>query len=208
MKPRSFRPRSTPAQTTCTSGYVACTFSIPSGAATRQTSVTERAPASFTVPIAATLELPVASIGSSTIASRSSRSSGSFDVVLNRLERLLVPVHPHEPDPRARDQRERSLEHADARAQHGADGDLLAGDPLGLHRLERSLDLDRLGGKVLRRLVGEEQRELVDELAEVDGRSVLVSKIGQLVLDERVQHHRKPRPHGGVRRDAHTGKTF
>ena len=40
--------------------------------------MTERAPASLTFWIAATLELPVASIGSSTIASRSPRSSGSF----------------------------------------------------------------------------------------------------------------------------------
>jgi hypothetical protein len=40
--------------------------------------VTDRAPASFTFAIAATLEFPVASIGSRTIASRSARSAGSF----------------------------------------------------------------------------------------------------------------------------------
>ena len=54
------------------------TRSIPSGAETRQTSVTERAPASFTFAIAATLEFPVASIGSRTMASRSARSLGSL----------------------------------------------------------------------------------------------------------------------------------
>jgi hypothetical protein len=43
----------------------------------RQTSITERAPV-MTVAIAATLEFPVASIGSSTMASRWSRSPGSF----------------------------------------------------------------------------------------------------------------------------------
>jgi hypothetical protein len=40
--------------------------------------MTLRAPAFFTSAIAAALELPVASIGSSTIASRSARSEGSF----------------------------------------------------------------------------------------------------------------------------------
>ena len=43
-----------------------------------QTNVTVWAPASLTTSIAAQLECPVASIGSSTIASRSSRSTGSF----------------------------------------------------------------------------------------------------------------------------------
>ena len=52
--------------------------SIPGGAATRQTSVTDRAPAFFTTATAAEVEFPVASIGSSTITSRSATSSGSF----------------------------------------------------------------------------------------------------------------------------------
>ena len=69
--PRSFRPRSTAAETMRTSGMLACMWSIPSGAATRQTSRSDLAPASFTAATAATVERPVASIGSSTIASRS-----------------------------------------------------------------------------------------------------------------------------------------
>ena len=52
--------------------------------------------------------------------------------------------------------------------------------------LERRLDVDVLGRQVLRRLVGQEQRDLVDELAEVDGRRVLVPQVRELVLDERV----------------------
>jgi hypothetical protein len=59
------------------------------------------------------------------------------------------------------------------------------------HRLERRLDLDRLGREVLRRLVGEEQRDLVGELAEVDGRRVLVAQVRELVLDERVRDDRE-----------------
>jgi hypothetical protein len=73
-----------------------------------------------------------------------------------------------------------------ARPQHRADRHLLARDPLRRHPLERGLDLDRLRREVLRRLVGEEQGDLVDELAEVDRRRRLVPEIGELVLDERV----------------------
>ena len=39
-------------------------------------------------------------------------------------------------------------------------------------------------GQVLRRLVGQEKRDLVDELAEVDGRRALVPQVRELVLDE------------------------
>jgi small subunit ribosomal protein S1 len=55
---------------------------------------------------------------------------------------------------------------------------------------ERRLDLDVLARQVLRRLVGEEQRHLLDELAEVDGRRVLVAQVGELVLHQRVQNFR------------------
>ena len=51
---------------------------MPSGAATRQTNLIERARISTSREIAATAELPVASIGSTRITSRSGRSSGSF----------------------------------------------------------------------------------------------------------------------------------
>src|SRR5204862_6211210 len=57
MKPRSFRPRSIEAQTTVQSGCSLCSRSIPSGAATSDTRRTALAPASFTRPTAAALEL-------------------------------------------------------------------------------------------------------------------------------------------------------
>ncbi len=52
--------------------------------------------------------------------------------------------------------------------------------------LERRLHLDVLGRQILRRFVGQQKRDLVHELAEVNGRSVLVAKVRELVLDERV----------------------
>jgi hypothetical protein len=57
-----------------------------------------------------------------------------------------------------------------------------------VHRrpLERRLDLHVLRGHVLRGLVGEEERELVDELAEDLRRRVAVTQEAQLVLDERM----------------------
>ena len=145
------------------------------------------APARFTVSTAAAVELPVASIGSRRMTSRSARSSGKLHVVLDRLERLLVAEKPDEADARARDEREHRVEHAHARTQDRADGDLLARDPSGGRVLERRLDLDRLVGEALRRLVGEEQRELVDELAEHLRRRRDVAQQAELVLDERMR---------------------
>jgi hypothetical protein len=52
--------------------------------------------------------------------------------------------------------------------------------------LERRLDVDIGGRQVLRRLVRQEQRDLLDELAEMNGRCVLVPQVRQLVLDQRV----------------------
>ena len=186
MKPRSFRPRSTAAQTMRTSGCSATRCSIPSGAATRQTSVTDVGAG----------PLDRRDRGRARVAGREHRVEHDrvalvevgreLDEVLDRLERLLVAVEADEADAGARDEREHAVEHAHPGAQHRADGDLLAGDALRGHALERRLDLDALGGHLLRRLVGEEQRDLVDELAEVDGRRRGVAQVRELVLDERV----------------------
>ena len=98
-----------------------------------------------------------------------------LDVVLDRLERLLVAVQADEPDPRAGDERQHPVEHPHPGAEHRADGDLFPGDALHGRPLERRLDLDVLGREVLRRLVGQEQRDLVRDLAEVHRRRVLLA---------------------------------
>jgi hypothetical protein len=101
------------------------------------------------------------------------------------------------PDARARHERQHAVEHADARAEDGADGDLLPGDALRRHLLERRLDLPLLRLHVLRRLVGEQQRHLVDELPEVDGRRLDVAQVRKLVLHERMLDDGHPlRLHG------------
>jgi hypothetical protein len=186
MKPRSFSSRSTAAQTMWTSGWRSWSSAIPGGAATMQTNVTDCAPASLTASIAATLECPVEHrVEDDRVPVL--EIDRQLHEVLDRLQRLLVAVQPDEADARARHEREDAVEHAHAGAQHRADGHLLALDPLCGHLLERRLDLVRLRRHVLRRLVREQQRQLVHELAEVDGRRLLVPEVAELVLDERMR---------------------
>jgi hypothetical protein len=189
MKPRSFSSRSRAAQTMWTCGKVECALGRGDEADERHR------------PCAGVHDL--LDRGDARVPGRQHRVEDDrvalaevvreLHVVLDRLERVLVAVHADEADPGARDQRQRALEHAHARAEHWADRDLLAGDALRAHHLERGLDLDRVGREVLRRLVGEEQRQLVDELAEMDGRRVLVPQVRELVLDERVRDDRETR---------------
>ena len=176
----------------CTSGYSSCTRSIPSGAATRQTSVTVRAPGVLDL-----LDRRDARVAGGEHRVEDDRVAlgevgRQLHEVLDRLERLLVAVHADEPDARARDERERRRRAS--RRRRGAPGRRRPSCPRSAEpsALERRLDLDRLGRKVLRRLVGEEQRHLLDELAEVDGRRVLVAQVRQLVLHERVGDVREP----------------
>ena len=107
-------------------------------------------------------------------------------VVLDRMQRLLVAVEADEADARAGDQRQHAVEHPEPGAEDRADGDLLAGDARERAQLERRLDVDVLGRQILRRLVGEEQGDLLDQAPEVHGRRVLVAQVRELVLDERV----------------------
>src|SRR5919106_123816 len=150
-----------------TSGWSRWTRSMPSGAAINAIRRTEVAPAPFTVSIGKIVR--------------------ELHVVLDRLERLLVAEEADEPDAGARDERQHGVEHADPGAQDRADGDLLPGDPAGGHVLERRLDLDLLVRQVLRRLVDEEQRQLVHELPEHLRRRRDVAQEPELVLDERMR---------------------
>ena len=85
-----------------------------------------------------------------------------------------------------RDEREHAVQHADPGAEDRDDGDLLPGDPRHRHPLERRGDLDLLDREVLGHLVGEEHRDLVDELAEELRRSLLVAEQPELVLHQRM----------------------
>ena len=71
--------------------------------------------------------------------------------------------------------------------KHRTHRDLLARDARDERALERRLDLDLLAREVLRRLVGEEQRHFLDELAEVHRRRRAVAQVRELVLDQRMR---------------------
>ena len=149
-----------------------------------------RAPASLTISIAAALELPVASIGSSTIASRSVMSAGSFTKYCTGWSVSSSRYMPMNPT-RALEMSESTPSSIPTPARStGQTATFLPAMRGNAARLERRLDLDVLGRELLRRLVGQEQRDLLDELPEVDGRRVLVAQVRQLVLHERVRHVR------------------
>jgi hypothetical protein len=112
-----------------------------------------------------------------------------LDVVLDRLERLLVPIEADEPDAGSRDEREDAVQHPDAGPEDRADRHLLARDARHGRPLEWGLDLDLLDGEILRHLVREQERYLVDELAEHLGRRLQVPEQPELVLNERVVDH-------------------
>ena len=116
------------------------------------------APARLTVSIAAAVELPVASIGSRRITSRSAMSPGELHEVLDGSERSSSRKSPMKPT-RTGNQREHGVEHPDTRAQDRADRDLLARDASRRGHLERRLDLDLLVCEVLGRLVSQQKRE-------------------------------------------------
>ena len=69
-------------------------------------------PASLSRSTAAAEELPVASIGSTTMVSALVAGRRHLEVVLHRLQRLGVAVEPDEADPRRRDQVEDAVEEA------------------------------------------------------------------------------------------------
>ena len=68
----------------------------------------------------------------------------------------------------------------------GQTATFLPRDPPRAHPLERRLDLDLLVGERLRRLVGEEERQLVDELTEHLRRRRDVAQEAELVPNERM----------------------
>src|SRR4029079_1509321 len=98
--------------------------------------------------------------------------------------RLLVSVEADETHARPGDEAENAVEHSEPRAQDRAHRHLLAGDPLNRRSLERRLDLDLLRGETLRRLVREEERDLVHELAKEMRRRGVVGQHPALVLDK------------------------
>ena len=125
---------------TGTSGCAFVNLSTPSGAASRQTKRRLLAPRSFSLSMAAMAELAVASIGSTTMTSRSARFCGRLEVIFDRLQRLVVAVEADMGDAGRRHEIEHAFEQAVAGAQDRGEDQLLAFQNGRLHLRQRRLD--------------------------------------------------------------------
>ena len=91
--------------------------------------------------------------------------------------------------PRRGNQLDHRFGHAEAGAQDGDHRDLLARDGGRHHHCHRRLDGLLGHGQVAGELIAHEERDLLQQLAEEDGRCLLVAHQRQLVLDQRMIDH-------------------
>ena len=112
-----------------------------------------------------------------------------LEVVVDRLERVVLAIDPDVTDPRRRDELRDPLDHAEPGAQDRHQGELLARHPHPPHPLERRLHLGGLERQVFGHFVRHQHGDLVHQLLEVLGRGVLVAQDGELVLDQGVIEH-------------------
>ena len=89
-----------------------------------------------------------------------------LEVVLHGLKRVGVAVEADVADLDVRHQGHHAVHHAEAGAEDGDYGQLLAGYLAALRHCERGLDFDVLQGQVAGRLVAHQHGDLTHELAE------------------------------------------
>src|SRR6185312_7143066 len=116
---------------------------------------------------------------------------GNLEVVVHRLERLVIAVQPDVSDARGRNELEDSFHHPEARAEDRDERELLAAHALCSHAFERRVDVDGLKREFTRRLVRHQHRDLVDEFLEDLRRRLPVAQYAKLMLYERVPDDRK-----------------
>ena len=92
----------------------------------------------------------------------------------------------HHADFGAGDQGQDALEHAQARAQDGDDGDFLASELFHLHGAAPAFDLGRAQGQVFAGLVGQQRADFAGQLAKALGAEVGAAHDAQLVADQRM----------------------
>ena len=115
------------------------------------------------------------------------RVARHFEVVVDRLERVVVSVQPDVSDTRARDEAIDPLDHAQARAKDGHERQLLPAHALSHRWLERRVHGHRLEREIARCFVRHQHRDLVHQLLEDLRRRSPIAQNRQLVLDERVR---------------------
>ena len=99
---------------------------------------------------------------------------------------LVVAIHADVADPRRRNQFQQAVAHADAGAQYGNHGQLLARNHRRVVGDQRRFN--RLGSQrqVARDFVAHQQGDLAQQVAEGARRGALVAHVRELVLDQRV----------------------
>ena len=85
-----------------------------------------------------------------------------------------------------RNEAQKTVDHAETRAEYRNDCEFLTGDGLRDHLGDRGLDLDVLEREVAGDLIAHEHRDLVEQLAEILRAGLLAAHDGQLVCDQRM----------------------
>ena len=93
------------------------------------------------------------------------------------------------PDARAGNDRQEAVEKTGPRAQDRHEHELLAVDELGIHGLQRRLDLDLVHRHVAGDFVGHQQPDLAHEPPEARGAGLLLAQQRELVLHEGMVDH-------------------
>ena len=105
-------------------------------------------------------------------------------VVFHRLVGLRVPVQADVADLGGGDQIHHGVHHAEARPQHGNDGQLLAGEHPAFGGTDGSLHLHLHGRQVPGGLIAHQAGDFTHQFTELLGSGVLITQDCQFVLDQ------------------------
>ncbi len=89
-----------------------------------------------------------------------------LEVVVDGLERVVVPLQPDVADAHGRDEVQDAIDHAQARPEDGDQGEVLASHHIAGRRLQGGLDGDLFGLEIAGHLVGQQHRDLIHQLLE------------------------------------------
>ncbi len=120
---------------------------------------------------------------------------GHLEVVLHRLEGLGIAIEPDVADARRGHQIQHAVEEPYAGAQDGDDHQLLALELRCLDAGQGRLDPHHGEGQVAQHLIGQQQRDLAEELAELGRGRLLSPHERELVPHQRVLDHGDVVPH-------------
>ncbi len=98
------------------------------------------------------------------------RIAGDLEVVIDRLEGVVIAIETDMTHPRRRDETRNAFNHAKPGAQNGNQREFLSADPFPRRSFQRCLDGRRFECQLARCLIGYERGDLIDEFLEDLGR--------------------------------------